>query len=132
MKGISDFIGFLIILLVIVVVMLPLLLYASNLSYANYVSPTPNQEEINSQFINITYEEKNDNGILYIKYPSDSPSPIVVNIYNYSNGEWITDHYTHSGNEYCLGNSPIIEVEISYINQIYYVYLEYNTSALVG
>jgi len=136
LKGISDFIGFLIILLIIVVVIIPILLYASDLYYTTYVPPSPNQEEINDRFVNITYVENKGSGYLYILWNSETPSPSVLNIYNYSNGEWIlinpSEKQVSNGMCYSTGYSPEIEVELSYLNQIYYVYLEYNTSALVG
>lgn len=149
MRAISDYIGFLIILIIILIILVPLILYTSTLYYANNIPPQNNQEMFNGKFINITYIEKvNGNtieGVLCITYPLPlgSISPQVINLYNYSYGQWVPLGVPkHSppvlqGNNYYVkylinGYAAQIEVEVEYLNQIYYAYLQYNTSAMVG
>jgi len=143
LRAISDYIGFLIILIIILIILVPLILYTSTLYYANNIPPQNNQEMFNGKFINITYIEKaNGNtieGVLCITYPLGSIPPQVINLYNYSYGQWVpisSSVYQPSSpvlHKYLInGYAAQIEVEVEYLNQIYYAYLQYNTSAMVG
>ncbi|AWR98147.1 hypothetical protein DFR86_11770 [Acidianus sulfidivorans JP7] len=128
-KALSDFIAFLIILLAIVAIIVPAILFtfSSNVSNQSIQQPQP------VKVINVTYEVGENNvGEVYVS--SSVPDVSVLNIYSYSNGEWVTVSYQQSQNNvYELASPPpkVIEVEISYNGQINYAYLDENTTAFV-
>ncbi|MUN29527.1 hypothetical protein [Sulfuracidifex metallicus] len=132
MKGLSELIGVLIVFIIAIVVLIPVILYSTSLYYSSYTSPINAQEQVNGKFVNITYIEKQQDGYLYVKVPAGVSFPSILHFYNYSKGQWVQISTISTSSPYNLGNSPRIEVEIEYYGQIYYVYAEYNTSALVG
>ena len=134
MKGLSDIIGFLIILALILVIILPLLLYVT-FSYSNSLVPqSPPSPEIG--VLNVSYYIQ-PSECLEIHYTPGTPAPTVLAIYNYSKGVWVTASYTlvSSSNpeKYSIeGPATTLLVEISYLNQTYYVEVGANSYVLVG
>ncbi|BFI74456.1 hypothetical protein [Sulfurisphaera ohwakuensis] len=137
MKGLSDVIGFVIILALILIVIIPLLLYVT-FSYSNsLISQTPPKPSLG--VINVTYVAKPGNECLEVEYTPGTPSPTVVAIFNYSvKGIWVNANYavissSTNPEKYSIeGPTNTLLVELSYLNQIYYVQVGANASVLVG
>lgn len=132
MRGLSDFLAFLVILIIIVVVLIPLTIYVLN--PPNLTSPQSNQELYNAQFINITYVISQGTGYLYLSYPSSLSQPQIINVYNYSNGVWVAIQYSQvsvsqSGQTITIiyqiqGYPPrTLMVQISYAGQTNFIVL---------
>ncbi|MEJ2781079.1 hypothetical protein WIW89_09350 [Stygiolobus sp. CP850M] len=138
-KGLSDIIGFLILLIFILGVMVPLLFYVT-FSYSQGLVPeSPPQPNIG--VINITYTVPlYGTSKLLIQWTAGSPKPVVFCIYNYSiKGEWVKANYVagtpSSSNTECFvinGPANTLLVQLEYLNETYYAQVGTNSSVLVG
>jgi predicted PurR-regulated permease PerM len=135
MKGISDFVAFLIILVIIVGIILPLGLFLLNPYYQSQQSESQNPQIINNGLITITYVSNNKGGIVNITYSTVEPE--VIEIYNYSNGIWVKANYSFLSScknsliyKVC-GYAPEIDVELNIAGRIYYATVSYGSTAKV-
>ena len=138
-KGLSDIIGFLILLIFILAIIFPLLYYVT-FSYSQDLVPEgPPQPNIG--VINITYTVPlSGSPKLMIQWTPGSPQPVVLSIYNYSiKGVWVKASYTtgtpSSPNTEVFdinGPASILLVQLEYLNETYYAQVGANSSVLVG
>ncbi|MFP3233491.1 MAG: hypothetical protein RXR08_07315 [Sulfolobaceae archaeon] len=138
-KGLSDIIGFLILLIFILGVMVPLLFYVT-FSYSQNLVPESSPQP-NIGVINITYTVPlYGTPELVIQWTAGSPKPVVLCIYNYSiKGEWVKANYVvetpSSPNTEVFvinGQANTLLVQLEYLNETYYAQVGTNSSFLVG
>ncbi|PVU69775.1 hypothetical protein DDW09_03465 [Sulfolobus sp. SCGC AB-777_L09] len=138
-KGLSDIIGFLILLIFILAIIVPLLYYVTFSYSQDLVPESPPQPNIG--VINITYTvPPSGSPKLIIQWTPGSPKPVVLSIYNYSiKGEWVKASYTtgtpSSPNTEVFdinGQASILLVQLEYLNETYYAQVGANSSVLVG
>ncbi|BDC17758.1 hypothetical protein [Acidianus sp. HS-5] len=138
MKGISDFVAFLIILVIIVVILIPLAFYLLNPYYQSQSCSTQNPQIINDGIITITYTSSDNGGILNVSYTAIEPE--VLHIYNYSNGIWVNakyspfepcKHFSHCIIYKLCGYAQEVNVELNIAGKIYYVTVSYGSTAKV-
>jgi len=138
-KGLSDIIGFLILLIFILAIIFPLLYYVTFSYSQDLVPESPPQPNIG--VINITYiVPLSGSPTLTIQWAPGSPQPVVLCIYNYSiKGEWVKASYTTGtpSSPYTEvfdinGQASILLVQLEYLNETYYAQVGANSSVLVG
>ena len=138
-KGLSDIIGFLILLIFILAIIVPLLYYVTFSYSQDLVPESPPQPNIG--VINITYiVPLSGSPKLMIQWAPGTPQPVVLCIYNYSiKGEWVKASYTTGtpSSPYTEvfdinGQASILLVQLEYLNETYYAQVGANSSVLVG
>lgn|GEM_PF-2408950 len=138
-KGLSDIIGFLILLIFILAIIFPLLYYVTFSYSQDLVPESPPQPNIG--VINITYiVPLSGSPTLMIQWAPGTPQPVVLCIYNYSiKGEWVKASYTTGtpSSPYTEvfdinGQASILLVQLEYLNETYYAQVGANSSVLVG